>query len=90
MVEVGRNGFLYSPGDVTELAGHIAALAGNEDLRRRMGGAAMTDVQGRFGSARMLDEYRTLLCPTGSHSTPDVELERSHGNRKLTTSEVDV
>jgi len=89
MVEVGRNGFLYSPGDVTQLAGHIAALAGNEDLRRRMGRAAMTHVQGRFGFARMLDEYRTLLFPAGSQSTPGVELERSHGSRKLTTPEVD-
>jgi glycosyltransferase involved in cell wall biosynthesis len=90
MVEVGRNGFLYSPGDVTELAGHIAALAGNEDLTGRMGRAAMSHVQGRFGFARMLDEYRALLCPSGSHSTPGVELERSHGSRKLTASEVDV
>jgi glycosyltransferase involved in cell wall biosynthesis len=75
MVEVGQNGFLYSPGDVTELAGHIAALAGNKDLTRRMGLAAMTHVQGRFGFARMLDEYRTLLYPAGSQPTPGVELE---------------
>lgn len=89
MVEVGQNGFLYAPGDVTELAAHIATLAGDEGLTRRMGQAAATRVQGRFGFARMLNEYRSLLCPAASQSVPGVELERSHGNRKLTASEVD-
>jgi len=68
MVEAGQNGFLYSPGDVTELAGHIAAFAANEGLTSKMGSAAMNQVQGRFGFARMVDEYRTLLFPSGSHS----------------------
>jgi glycosyltransferase involved in cell wall biosynthesis len=89
MVEAGRSGFLYSPGDVTELAGHIAALAGDEGLTKRMGRAAMTHVQARFGFARMVNEYRALIFPSGSHSMSGVELERSHGNRKLTASEVD-
>lgn len=89
MVEVGRNGFLYSPGDVTELAGHIAALAGDAGLTRKMGRAAMTQVQGSLGFTRMVDEYRTLLFPSGSDAVPGVELERSHGNLKLTASEVD-
>src|SRR5438105_4516863 len=53
MVEVARSGFLYPPGDVTQLAGHIAALTGDEILTREMGRAAMTRVQGRFGFARM-------------------------------------
>lgn len=75
MVDAGQNGFLYSPGDVTRLAGHIAALAGNKDLARRMGQAAMSHVQGRFGFARMLDEYRALLYPAGSQPTAGVELE---------------
>ena len=75
MVEVARSGFLYPPGDVTQLAGHIAALTGDEILTREMGRAAMTRVQGRFGFARMLDEYRTLLYLGGSQPTPGVELE---------------
>jgi glycosyltransferase involved in cell wall biosynthesis len=74
MVEVGQNGFLYSPGDVTALAGHIAVLAGDEGLTRRMGRSAMTHVQGRFGFTRMVDEYRSLLFPSENHSTPTVEL----------------
>ena len=66
MVEVGRNGFLYPPGDVTELAGHIAALAGDEVLTRNMGRAAMTRVQGSLGFTPMLSEYRTLLFSSAS------------------------
>lgn len=89
MVEVGQNGFLYAPGDVTQLARHIAALAGDESLNRKMGRAAMTHVQGCFGFTRMVDEYRTLLFPSGSHTVHGVELKRSHGKLKLTTSEVD-
>jgi glycosyltransferase involved in cell wall biosynthesis len=83
MVEAGLNGFLYAPGDVTQLTGHIAALAGDEGLARRMGRAAMTRVQGCFGFSRMLDEYRNLLCPAGSDCARDVEQERARGNRKL-------
>jgi glycosyltransferase involved in cell wall biosynthesis len=70
MAEVGQNGFLYAPGDVAELAGYIAALAGDEDLTRKMGRAAMTQMQDRFGFTGMVDEYRTLLFPSGSHSMP--------------------
>jgi len=68
MAEVGQNGFLYAPGDVAELAGYIAALAGDEDLTRKMGRAAMTQMQDRFGFTGMVDEYRTLLFPSGSRS----------------------
>jgi glycosyltransferase involved in cell wall biosynthesis len=68
MVEAGQNGLLYSPGDVTALAGHIAALAGDADLSRKMGRAAMTQVQSRFRFASMLDEYRVLLFPSGNRS----------------------
>lgn len=89
MVEIGRSGFLYPPGDVRQLAGCMAELAGDEGVARRMGRAAMNRLRGRFGFTRMLDEYRTLLCPAGGDSAPAVELERLHGNRKLTSSEVD-
>jgi glycosyltransferase involved in cell wall biosynthesis len=89
MVEVGRNGLLYAPGDVTELAGHIAALAGNKDLTRTMGLAAMTQVHGRFGFARMLDEYRTLLFPAESHAMPGVTPQCAQGNPQLTVSQAE-
>jgi len=43
------------------LTGHIAALAAGEGLTRKMGSAAMTQVQGRFSFTRIGDEYRTLF-----------------------------
>lgn len=89
MVETGQNGLLYSPGDVTQLAGHIGALAGDEMLTRKIGRAAMIRVQGEFAFERMLDEYRALMFPAESHSLPGVRLEPSHGNLQLITSEVD-
>ncbi len=73
MVEAGQNGFLYSPHDVTQLAGHIAALAGDRVLTRKMGRAAMARVHSRFGFTQMVDEYRALLFPAESHAMPGVE-----------------
>ena len=89
MVEAGKNGFLYSPGNVTELAGHIAALAGDEALTRKVGAAAATQVQDSFSFTRMLDEYRSLLFPSGSHYMPGVERERANGHLQFTLSEAD-
>jgi len=89
MVEAGTNGFLYSPGNVTELAGHIAALAGDEALTRKLGAAAATQVQGSFSFTRMLDEYRSLLFPSGSHYMPGVERQRANGHLQFKSSEVD-
>ena len=79
MVESGKNGFLYSPGNVTELAGHIAALAGDEALTSKVGAAAAAQVQDSFGFTRMLDEYCSLLFPSGSHCLPGVERARPRG-----------
>ena len=40
LVRPGRNGWLYTPGDVPELATRIAALLGDPATRRRMGAAS--------------------------------------------------
>ena len=57
-------GFLYRPGDVTQLTGHLAALAGDATLAASMGRAAMSHAQSRFDFTRMIDEYRALLFPS--------------------------
>ena len=89
MVEAGKNGFLFSPGNVNELAGHIAVLAGDKGLTRKIGAAATTQVHDSFSFTRMLDEYRSLLFPSGSHFMPAVEQERAHGYLQFTPSEAD-
>lgn len=40
LVQPGRNGWLYPPGDVDALTGRLAALLGDARLRRRMGAAS--------------------------------------------------
>ena len=40
-VQVGRNGFVYPCGDTRALAGHVARLAADPDLRAQMGAASM-------------------------------------------------
>lgn len=40
LVRPGRNGWLFTPGDVPELTTRLASLLGDADLRRRMGAAS--------------------------------------------------
>jgi phosphatidylinositol alpha 1,6-mannosyltransferase len=40
LVRPGRNGWLYTPGDVAELTTRLAALLGDPATRRRMGTAS--------------------------------------------------
>lgn len=40
LVRNGRNGWLYTPGDVTELGHRLGALVADAELRRRMGAAS--------------------------------------------------
>ncbi len=40
LVRPGRNGWLYTPGDVPQLSAALAALLGDPGMRRRMGAAS--------------------------------------------------
>jgi glycosyltransferase involved in cell wall biosynthesis len=65
VVRDGVDGFLVEPGDVDAMADRLAALAADEDLRRRMGEAGRADVHQRYSVERLLDDidelYRRLL-----------------------------
>ena len=89
MVEAGRNGFLFSPGNVDELAGHIAALAGDKDLTRKMGLAATSRIRDSFSFTKMVAEYRSLLFPRASKFMPSVEKESVRAYRQLTGSQAE-
>lgn len=41
LVRPGRNGWLFTPGDVPELSTRLAALLGDAEMRRRMGAASL-------------------------------------------------
>ncbi len=45
LVRNGRNGWLYTPGDVPELGHRLAALVSDTELRRRMGAASQEMVE---------------------------------------------
>jgi glycosyltransferase involved in cell wall biosynthesis len=65
VVRDGEDGFLVAPGDVEELADKLAALAGDADLRARMGAAGRGNVLPRYAVGRLVDDidrlYRSLL-----------------------------
>lgn len=65
VVRQGESGYLESIGDTAALAERLAALAGDPELRARIGAHGAEDVQRRFAVGRMADEveaiYRRLL-----------------------------
>ena len=65
VVRDGIDGFLVEPGDVDAMADRLAALAGDAQLRHRMGEAGRADVHERYSVDRLLDDvdqlYRRLL-----------------------------
>jgi len=65
IIDHGRTGFLYEPGNVTELRTILVELMANPDRARKIGSAAAEDARNRFGierEAKALSElYRELL-----------------------------
>ncbi len=66
VVRDGVDGFLVEPGDTDAMAGRLAELAGDVELRRRIGDAGRERVQSRYSVGRLLDDvddlYRRLLA----------------------------
>jgi phosphatidylinositol alpha 1,6-mannosyltransferase len=61
LVRPGRNGWLYTPGDVPELATRLAALLGDAATRRRMG-AASREIVAAHGSEATLDRFEGIYA----------------------------
>ncbi len=65
VVRDGIDGFLVEPGDVDGLAGALARLADDPELRERMGSGARERVLSRYAVDRLVDDmdllYRSLL-----------------------------
>jgi len=60
LVQEGRTGFLFTPGDASQLASQLELLAGNEELRRDFGAAGRRRVLEDFSLDKMLAAYRSL------------------------------
>jgi glycosyltransferase involved in cell wall biosynthesis len=76
VVRNGVDGFLVEVGDVESLAARLAELAGDPELRARMGNAGRAHVIERYAVERLVDDvdrlYRSLLPPRGAAvSAPD-------------------
>jgi glycosyltransferase involved in cell wall biosynthesis len=65
VVRDGEDGFLVDPGDIEELADRLATLAGDAELRERMGASGREHVLPRYAVDRLVDDvdrlYRSLL-----------------------------
>jgi len=60
VIEDGRSGWLFNPGDAEGLAEHLLRLASQERLREAYGAAARLRAVERFSLERMLQDYSQL------------------------------
>jgi glycosyltransferase involved in cell wall biosynthesis len=60
MIEPGRNGYLFAPGDTPALVEHLTRLA-DPALRRRMAAPARASVELRFSERTMVERYEIGL-----------------------------
>jgi sugar transferase (PEP-CTERM/EpsH1 system associated) len=60
LVEEGRTGFLFAPGDVQSLVAHIQTLSNNISLRQEISAAARDRIVSLFSLEHMIAEYRNL------------------------------
>jgi glycosyltransferase involved in cell wall biosynthesis len=64
IVTAGVDALVHAPGDAGDLAAQISALAGNPELRARIGGAARLTAERSFDRARLAAElipiYRSI------------------------------
>ncbi len=65
LIDHGRTGLLVEPGNISELSATVEQLCDNESLRRKLGGAARTDVESKFTWDRAVDRIlKTVQLPS--------------------------
>jgi sugar transferase (PEP-CTERM/EpsH1 system associated) len=67
VVDDGSSGWLFSPGDVEDLAKRLEALAAKPEIRRALGDAARMRARTVFGLDGMIERYRSLYLHTAQH-----------------------
>jgi sugar transferase (PEP-CTERM/EpsH1 system associated) len=60
LIEEGRSGFLFAPGNVTELSQLLRMLIGQSDLRKKLATAARDRAVAHFSLDRMMQDYTEL------------------------------
>jgi glycosyltransferase involved in cell wall biosynthesis len=62
IIEDGRNGLLFAPGDFASLAAAMERLLRDPVLRAELGAAARRTVRERFDEEGSAERYRTLFA----------------------------
>jgi glycosyltransferase involved in cell wall biosynthesis len=70
IVSEGETGRLVAPGQPDALAAVLAELAGDRELRARMGAAGVRAHRERFDSEAMVDHYERLILSSSGASSP--------------------
>lgn len=71
MVEHGVTGLLFSPGQTTELTGHLARMAGDLDMVKRMGEAGRARAENMFDLAANVKQLLSIFA----REIPELGLE---------------
>lgn len=75
LIAHGETGLLFEPGDAEELARHLELLAGNRDLRVRLGAAAAVRIRREFSveqAARRMEQiYASLQSSAARPAKPE-------------------
>ena len=77
LIDDGRTGILFSPGDHRELAGLLMRLQADEPGRLRMGGAARSTAVERFSPQCLLDEHLDHYRTDRGDPSPSLHLRRT-------------
>jgi sugar transferase (PEP-CTERM/EpsH1 system associated) len=69
LIEPGRSGMLFPPGDVAALAEQLVLLLGSPELRAKLGAAAARRARTEFSIEAMLGRYASLYRRVGARTT---------------------
>lgn len=64
LVRVGESGFLFQPGDIPALVGHLRELVAAPVLRRSMGVEGTRIIEKRFSTAAYVSEFENMVLST--------------------------
>ena len=67
MIDAGVNALAFNPGDASALAQCIEQLAGDADLRQRLGSAGRSTAEQRFHRRRMASELTPIYESLAVH-----------------------
>ncbi|MET9632317.1 glycosyltransferase [Lentzea sp. NPDC006480] len=73
LVHHGRNGWLFEPGDVNQLAQRLHTLVHDEPMRGRMG-AASSEIISHHALAATLERFEALYARAMGHTAPVIAL----------------